>query len=128
MGTQILVIDDSEEVRKSFVLALEDTVRCKSDGKFIFKLFVAGKTPRAEKIGQLVRSFLDDALKGQYDLSIFDVMQNPSAADDENVFATPTLIKILPEPSKRIMGDLTNKERVLVHLGITGMASVDTDI
>jgi circadian clock protein KaiB len=88
------------------------------NGKYIFKLFMAGQTPRAEKTGQWVRSILDDTLKDQYVLLIVDVIQNPGATDDDNVFATPTLIKISPEPAKRVMGDLSNKERVLIHLGI----------
>jgi circadian clock protein KaiB len=112
MGKHILVIDDKE------ILASPGKLPNKSNGKFIFKLFLAGQTPRAEKTLQMVRAIFDDALKDQYDLSILDVMQNPGAAEDENVFATPTLIKIRPEPAKRIMGDMSNKERVLIPLGI----------
>ncbi|MEI8180672.1 MAG: circadian clock KaiB family protein [Aestuariivirga sp.] len=79
---------------------------------------MAGKTLRAEKTEQSVRSFLNDKLKDRYVISIVDVMLHPGTADDDLVFATPTLIKILPEPAKRVMGDLSNKETVLTHLGL----------
>jgi circadian clock protein KaiB len=112
MEKNILVIDDKE------ILASPGKLPGNRNGKYIFKLFMAGQTPRAEKTGQWVRSIFDDTLKDQYVLAIIDVIQDPSATDDDNVFATPTLIKIHPEPAKRIMGDLSNKERVLIHLGI----------
>jgi circadian clock protein KaiB len=79
---------------------------------------VAGKTPRAETAIANLRRICDEELRGEYELLIIDVLEDPDAAEDDKVLATPTLIKQLPPPLRRIIGDLSNKEKVLLGLHV----------
>ena len=65
-----------------------------------------------------MRRICEENLAGQYDLEVIDVYQNPEATKDLQIIATPTLVKILPEPLRRIIGDLSDKERVLAGLDL----------
>jgi circadian clock protein KaiB len=85
---------------------------------FVLKLFVTGKTPRAELAIANIRRICEEELKGQYKLDIIDVLEHPELAEDEKILATPTLIKQLPPPLRRVIGDLTNKEKVLYGLAV----------
>jgi circadian clock protein KaiB len=87
-------------------------------GTFILKLYVTGKTPRAETAIGNLRRICDEELKGEYELIIIDVLENPEAAEDDKILATPTLIKQLPPPLRRIIGDLSNKDKVLLGLHV----------
>ena len=86
--------------------------------RYLLILYIAGQTVRAEELKQLVTAYLDDALGNGYVLRVVDLLKNPEFAEDDKVFATPTLLKVLPEPGKRIMGDLSNKTSCLSHLGV----------
>lgn len=79
---------------------------------------MAGKTPRAETAIANLRRICDEELRGEYELLIIDVLEDPDAAEDDKVLATPTLIKQLPPPLRRIIGDLSNKEKVLLGLHV----------
>jgi circadian clock protein KaiB len=85
---------------------------------YILKLFVTGKTPRAELAIANIRKICEEELQGQYELVIVDVLENPQLAEDERILATPTLIKQLPPPLRRVIGDLTDKEKVLYGLAV----------
>ncbi len=85
---------------------------------YILKLFVTGTTPRADVAIANLRRICDEELSGQYDLIIIDVLKDPQAAEDEKVLATPTLIKQLPPPLRRVIGDLSDKEKVLLGLNL----------
>jgi circadian clock protein KaiB len=65
-----------------------------------------------------LRRICEQELRGQYDLEIIDVLENPQAAEDEKILATPTLIKQLPPPLRRVIGDLSDKEKVLLGLEV----------
>ena len=82
------------------------------------RLFVTGSTPRSTRAIANMRKICDENLAGQYDLEIIDVYEHPDATRDLQIVATPTLVKILPEPLRRIIGDLSDKERVLAGLNI----------
>lgn len=79
---------------------------------------MTGKTARAEKAIANLRRICEDDLRGQYELEIIDVLQKPQLAEDEKILATPTLIKRLPPPLRRVIGDLSDKERVLLGLDV----------
>jgi circadian clock protein KaiB len=79
---------------------------------------VTGKTARAEQAIANLRRICEEDLHGQYDLKIIDVLQKPQLAEDEKILATPTLIKSLPPPLRRVIGDLSDKERVLFGLDV----------
>jgi circadian clock protein KaiB len=83
------------------------------------RLFVTGSTPRSTRAIANMRKICEDSLRGQYDLEVVDVYENPQATRELQIIATPTLVKILPEPLRRIIGDLSDKERVLAGLNLT---------
>jgi circadian clock protein KaiB len=87
-------------------------------GKFILKLYVTGQTPRAETAVANLRKICEEELDGRYELIVIDVLEDPDAAEEDRIMATPTLIKQLPPPLRRIIGDLSNKDRVLLGLNI----------
>jgi circadian clock protein KaiB len=85
---------------------------------YILKLYVTGKTSRTERAIANLKRICDEDLKGQYELQIIDVLENPQLAEDEKILATPTLIKRLPPPLRRVIGDLSDKEKVLLGLDV----------
>ena len=84
--------------------------------KFLLKLFVAGQSPRASVAIANLKLICANELEGQFDLEIIDVLEHPQIAEDERILATPTLIKRLPLPHRRVIGDLSDTERVLAGL------------
>ena len=87
--------------------------------RYKLRLFVTGATARSVRAIENMRKVCEENLKGRYDLEVIDVYQNPEATRELQVVATPTLVKMLPEPLRRIIGDLSNKERVLAGLNLT---------
>jgi len=86
--------------------------------KFKLKLYVTGQTPRARQAIANLERIAADELNGQYEVQIVDVLENPQLAEDEKILATPTLIKTLPPPLRRIVGDLSDTEKVLLGLDV----------
>lgn len=88
-------------------------------GCYVLRLFVTGSTSRSQRAIVNMRKICEEKLAGQYDLEIVDVYENPEATQEFQVIATPTLVKVLPEPLRRIIGDLSDRERVLAGLNLT---------
>jgi circadian clock protein KaiB len=88
---------------------------------------VTGKSPRAETAIENLRRICDEDLGGEYELQIIDVLENPDAAEEDKVLATPTLIKQLPPPLRRVIGDLSNKEKVLLGLNVRPAPGADAE-
>ena len=86
------------------------------------RLYVAGQTPRSIAAIANLKKICDTHLSGRYDITIIDLMKDPALAQRDQIVAIPTLIRHLPEPLKRIIGDLSNVEKVLVGLDITPTA------
>ena len=84
--------------------------------KAILKLYVTGQTPRSKRAIANMRRICEEDLKGNYELIVIDVLERPQLAEDEKIIATPTLIKELPPPLRRVIGDLSLKEKVLLGL------------
>jgi circadian clock protein KaiB len=84
----------------------------------VLRLFVAGSTIRSARAIQTMRQICDTYLKGRHDLQVLDLYQNPEAAGREQIVAVPTLIRVLPAPLRRIIGDLSDQQRVLASLDI----------
>jgi len=82
------------------------------------RLYVAGQTPKSIAAIANLKKLCEAHLPGRYSIDIVDLMQNPSLAQRDQIVAIPTLIRKLPEPIKRIIGDLSNTERVLIGLDI----------
>ena len=86
--------------------------------KMRLKLYITGKTPRSERAIANLRRICDEDLGGAYEMVVIDVLEKPQLAEDEKILATPTLIKELPPPLRRIIGDLSDREKVLLGLDV----------
>ena len=86
--------------------------------RFRLKLFVTGKTPRSERAIANLQRILDEDLQGRCELTVIDVIEQPAMAEQEKILATPTLIKELPPPVRRIIGDLSDREQVRAGLDL----------
>jgi circadian clock protein KaiB len=86
--------------------------------RYKLRLFITGSTPRSTAAIQNMRRICAERLEGDYDLEVIDVYQHPDATRDYQIVATPTLVKVLPEPLRKIIGDLSDRERVLAGLNL----------
>ena len=85
---------------------------------YLLKLYVTGMTPRSQRAIENIKAICEEHLNGRYDLEVIDIYQHPGLAEGEQILATPTLIKYLPEPLRRIVGDLSHTDRVLLGLDL----------
>ena len=83
---------------------------------YLLKLYVTGASPRAQFAIANLRRICDDELGGEYELEVIDVLERPEVAEQDRILATPTLIKQLPPPLRRVIGDLSDKDKVLLGL------------
>ncbi len=86
--------------------------------RYRLKLYVTGQTPRSLLAIANLRRLCDRELRGQYEMEIIDVLSDPQLAEDAKILATPTVIKEMPPPIRRIIGDLTDGEKVLLALDL----------
>lgn len=86
--------------------------------KYLLKLFVMGQTDRSVRAIANLHQICDELLYGQYEIMIIDVLERPQLAEEEKILATPTLIKVLPMPIRRIIGDLADQDKVLLGLDL----------
>jgi circadian clock protein KaiB len=82
------------------------------------RLYVAGQTPKSLAAFSNLKRICEEHLMGQYQIEVIDLMQNPHMAREDQILAIPTLVRKLPEPLRKIIGDLSNKERVLIGLDV----------
>lgn len=82
------------------------------------RLYVAGQTSKSMAAFSNLKKLCEEHLQGQYRIEVIDLLENPALAKGDQIFAIPTLVRKLPEPIKKIIGDLSNKERVLVGLNL----------
>ena len=82
------------------------------------RLYVAGQTPNSMKALANLRKIAEEHLKGKYTIEVVDLLKNPQLAAGDQILAIPTLVRKLPEPIRKIIGDLSNTERVIVGLDI----------
>jgi circadian clock protein KaiB len=85
---------------------------------YILKLYVAGQTPNSLAAFKNLKIICEKYLAGRYSIEIVDLLKNPKLAKGDQIIAVPTLVRQLPEPLRKIIGDLSNTERVLVGLDI----------
>ncbi|OLP17206.1 circadian clock protein KaiB [Leptolyngbya sp. 'hensonii'] len=85
---------------------------------YILKLYVAGNTPNSVRALKTLNEILENEFQGVYALKVIDVLKNPQLAEEDKILATPTLAKILPPPVRRIIGDLSDREKVLIGLDL----------
>jgi circadian clock protein KaiB len=97
---------------------LARATRSRAQPHYMLRLYVAGLTPRSTASIQSVKKICEDCLKGRYDLEVIDIYREPMLAKGEQIFAVPTLIKKLPLPLRRLIGDMTDSKKILIGLGL----------
>jgi circadian clock protein KaiB len=103
------------------------TVRRDSGGKYILKLYVAGITPRSTKAILNIKQICREHLEGRYELEIIDIYQQPVLARGEQIVAIPTLIKKLPPPLRKFIGDMSDTEKILVGFDLIPRADKEAE-
>jgi circadian clock protein KaiB len=94
-----------------------------NEGPWLLRLYVAGQTPKCLTAFANLKRICDEHLAGRYQIELIDLLQNPQLAQGDQIFAIPTLVRNLPEPVRKIIGDLSNTERVLVGLDLRPFAT-----
>ncbi|GGH02659.1 circadian clock KaiB family protein [Mucilaginibacter phyllosphaerae] len=90
----------------------------KVDKKWELRLYIAGKTPKSVTALSNLKRYCEEHLKGQYRIEVIDLLEQPQLAEGDQILAIPTLVRKVPEPIRKIIGDLSNEEKVLVGLNI----------
>ncbi len=88
-------------------------------GYYVLRLYVTGSTPKSTRAIQNIKTICEKHLQGRYELEVIDIYQQPDQAKKDQIMAAPTLIKRLPLPLRKMIGDLSSEERVLVGLNLT---------
>ena len=92
--------------------------------RYRLRLFVTGTTPRSARAIQNIRAICEEKLRGRYDLEVIDIYQHPEQAKPDQIVVAPTLLKSLPSPVRRLIGDLSNENRVLAGLDLVAREPV----
>jgi circadian clock protein KaiB len=103
---------------KNALALLERAQKKNAKDKYTLRLYISGITPRSTTAIERIRRMCEDHLKGRYDLEVVDIYQQPLLAREEQIIAAPTLIKKLPLPLRRIIGDMSNEDKLLVGLDL----------
>lgn len=98
--------------------AFEQALLASNEKKYILRLYVAGTSPQSVRAIANVKKICEEHLQGRYELQVIDLYQQPQLAQGEQIIAAPTLIKKLPLPLRRVIGDMSSAERVLVGLDL----------
>jgi circadian clock protein KaiB len=98
---------------------LNDAIAAASTEHFVLRLFVSGLSARSRRAIDNIKRLCEAHLAGRYELQIIDIYQQPELAKDQQLIAAPTLVKKLPLPVRKLVGDMHDPARVLVMLGVT---------
>jgi len=104
-------IDTTEEFERALT-------RPEQDEHYVLRLFVTGMTPRSAEAIASIKAICEEHLHGRYDLEVIDIYLHPELASEEQIIAAPTLVKKLPAPLRRLIGNLSKEERVLAGLDL----------
>lgn len=86
--------------------------------RYRLKLYLTGRTPRSQQAIDNLRAVLEEHFAEQYELEVIDVLEQPQLAEDDKILATPTVIRELPAPVRRVVGDLSDRDQVLLGLDL----------
>ena len=100
--------------------------RKQSEEVWELRLYVAGHTPKSIKAFDNLKKICEEHLKGKYHIEVIDLLKNPQLAKGDQIIAVPTLVRKLPQPIRKIIGDLSNTLRVLVGLDMRPVTKNDT--
>ena len=95
------------------------------DENWEFWLYIAGQTPKSMLALENITKYSKAYLKAKYIIEVIDLLKTPQLAEDDQIFAIPTLVRKAPKPLKKIIGDLSNKEKVLMGLNIRSIIAAD---
>ncbi len=107
-----------ETKEKSSKEEFEKSLLVTGNEKYVLRLYVTGMTPKSIKAIENIRKICEENLQGRYELEVIDIYQQPEFAKKEEIIAAPTLIKKLPLPLRKFIGDMSDKERILVGLDL----------
>ncbi len=89
-----------------------------TDKQFVLKLYVSGASSRSSKAIENIRNFCEEHLRGRYELEVIDIYQQPKLLEKDQVVAAPTLVKQLPPPLRKLIGDMSSAEKIMIGLNI----------
>jgi circadian clock protein KaiB len=89
------------------------------------RLYIAGQTPKSILALENIKKISRDYLKARYTIEVIDLLKSPQLAETDEIFAIPTLVRKIPKPLRRILGDLSNREKVLIGLNIRSISTAD---
>ncbi len=107
-------MSDDDQDKREFLEALEKA----RQETYVLRLYVTGMTPRSTDAISNIKTICEEYLKGRYQLEVIDIYQQPHLAAGDQIIATPTLVKKLPAPLRRFIGDLSTRDRVLLGLDL----------
>ncbi|AKB76747.1 Circadian oscillation regulator KaiB [Methanosarcina horonobensis HB-1 = JCM 15518] len=107
----------TSEVRDS-TAAFEEALAKKDDSKYVLRLYVAGMGPKSIQAIDNIKRIFEEYVPGKYQLEVIDIYQNPVFAKDGQIVAAPTLIKELPPPLRKLIGSMSDTDRVLVGMDL----------
>lgn len=91
------------------------------------RLYVAGQTPKSVTAFSNLKKYCEEHLKGRYKIEVIDLLKNPQLAEGDQILAIPTLVRKVPMPIRKIIGDLSNEEKVLVGLDIRPLERIKSE-
>lgn len=100
------------------IRSLEKLIAKSKDGRYVLRLYTAGMTPHSTRALENVKAICDTYLSGRYELTVIDLSQQPHLGEGQQVIAAPTLVKALPPPMRRLIGDLSDSKKVLLALDL----------
>lgn len=113
-----LIVKPSAPVMKTESVKPISKAEKKASEKWILRLYVAGQTPKCQTAFMNLQKICNEQLKGKFQIEVIDLLKNPQLSREHQILAIPTLVRKLPVPIKKIIGDLSDTERVLVGLDI----------
>ncbi len=115
--------DKSEKPATSATERFEAVASGNGRGKYVLKLYISGMTPRSQEALRNLESVCREQLGDNYELEVIDIYQQPELAKKDQIVAMPTLLKQLPVPVRRLIGDLSKKDRIILGLDLAGRGS-----
>jgi circadian clock protein KaiB len=105
-------------LKKRQKITAETAIAMLDDVRYVLRLYIIGTTPQSMRAVANIRRICEEHLKGRYELEVINLSQRPALAEGEQIIATPTLIKRLPLPLRRFIGDLSQTDRILLGLDL----------
>lgn len=107
-------MNQPKDTQQAFLQHLSQT----NDRHYVLSLYITGATPKSTRAIKNLRAICDQYLQGRYELEVIDIYQQPERAQEGQIVAAPTLIKLLPLPLRKLVGDMSDEQRVLAGLGL----------